>query len=264
MFLTKIEKIIADKFIKDGYVILKVENLDKLRKLQNFIVKLISKNSKNKISNLDILNSYFKNKKSKDLNQSRLKIYNKINNSVNFREDFYFLAKHGLDAIVGNELVMQNKINLSIQNPNDDSSLLNMHADTWSGDSPYEVVVWLPLVDAYKSKSMYILPAKNLKKFQKIFSKNQSNQRYLYNKLKKYFHWLEIKFGEVLIFNQTLPHGNIVNKINETRWSLNCRFKSIFSPYEDKKLGEFFEPITIKPATKIGLKYKRRGESKFG
>ena len=124
------------------------------------------------------------------------------------------------------------------------------------GDSPYEVVVWLSMVDAYKSKSMYILPAKYLKKFQKIFLKNQSNQKYLYSKLKKYFHWLEIKFGEVLIFNQTLPHGNIVNKVNETRWSLNCRFKSIFSPYEDKKLGEFFEPITIKPATKIGLKYK--------
>ena len=34
--------------------------------------------------------------------------------------------------------------------------------------------------------------------------------------------------------------GNIVNKENETRWSLNCRFKGIFTPYNDKKIGEFF------------------------
>ena len=56
---------------------------------------------------------------------------------------------------------MQNKINLSIQNPNDDSSLLNMHADTWSGDSPFEVVVWLPLVDTYKASQCIFCQQKN-------------------------------------------------------------------------------------------------------
>ena len=55
---------------------------------------------------------------------------------------------------------MQMRISLSIQLPNDDSSLLPVHADTWSGVSPYEVVVWLPMVDCYKTKSMYILQEK--------------------------------------------------------------------------------------------------------
>ena len=59
-----------------------------------------------------------------------------------------------------------------------------------------------------------------------------------------------------MIFNQALPHGNTINEENETRVSLNCRFKSLFSPYGDKKLGEFFEPIIIRPATKIGIDYK--------
>ena len=60
----------------------------------------------------------------------------------------------------------------------------------------------------------------------------------------------------MLIFNQSLPHGNIINREKETRWSLNCRFKSVFSPYDDKKIGEFFKPITLRPATMIGIKYK--------
>ena len=50
--------------------------------------------------------------------------------------------------------------------------------------------------------------------------------------------------------------GNIVNTENETRWSMNCRFKSVFTPYGDKKLGEFFEPITLRAASKTGMEYK--------
>ena len=52
--------------------------------------------------------------------------------------------------------------------------------------------------------------------------------------------WLELKYGQVLIFDQSIPHGNVVNNEIETRWSMNCRFKGIFTPYGDKKLGEFF------------------------
>ena len=61
---------------------------------------------------------------------------------------------------------MQNSINLSIQFPGDDSSLLPVHSDVWSGDSPYEIVVWLPLVDCYKTKSMFLLPPKKYKEFE--------------------------------------------------------------------------------------------------
>ena len=59
----------------------------------------------------------------------------------------------------------------------------------------------------------------------------------------------------MLIFNQALPHGNIVNNEKETRWSMNCRFKSVFSPYGDKKLGEFFEPITLRVTSELAIKY---------
>ena len=45
---------------------------------------------------------------------------------------------------------MQQRINLSIQLPNDKSSLLPIHSDTWSGDSPFETVVWIPMVNCYK------------------------------------------------------------------------------------------------------------------
>ena len=104
---------------------------------------------------------------------------------------------------------------------------------------------------------MYILGPKDSETLTKNFSeKSNNNADNLFNSIKEKITFLDVKFGEVLIFNQNLPHGNIVNKETETRWSMNCRFKSIFSPYGDKKLGEFFKPITLKPASKIGMEYK--------
>ena len=94
---------------------------------------------------------------------------NNVTAKKEFRIAYYNVAKEILNTIVGNELAMQNAINLSLQLPNDKSSLLAMHADTWSGDSPFEVVIWLPLVNVYKTKSMYILPAKDYKFFEKTF-----------------------------------------------------------------------------------------------
>ena len=38
--------------------------------------------------------------------------------------------------------MMQRNINLSIQFPNDKGSLLPVHSDVWSGDSPYEINLW--------------------------------------------------------------------------------------------------------------------------
>ena len=51
-------------------------------------------------------------------------------------------------------------------------------------------------------------------------------------------------------------HGNLVNKSNETRWSFNCRFKSLMSPYDKKKIAETFLPISIMPDTRFVINYE--------
>ena len=107
---------------------------------------------------------------------------------------------------------------------------------------------------------MYLLPPNKLKKINEIFvDKKNNDSEKIFQEIKDDIIWLNIKCGEVLIFNQALPHGNRINNETETRWSMNCRFKSIFTPYGDKKLGEFFEPITIRAASKCGIEYEYPG-----
>jgi len=257
-FLSEEENNIRAKYVKQGYIVAPTSNTEALDWIRKKFVCIAREelNIANNIIDSEALNLIHERVSVLNLNEFRLLVIKKINSLPSFRQKYYQVAKSYLDIIVGNELSMQLKINLSIQFPEDDSSLLPIHADTWSGDSPFEVVVWVPLVDCYKTKAMYILPPDKNKILNDDFRKmagNSSND--LYNSVKKYVDWIEIKYGEVLIFNQTLPHGNRINMEDETRWSMNCRFKGVFTPYGDKKIGEFFEPITIKPASEYGMNY---------
>src|SRR6185503_5367346 len=93
-----------------------------------------------------------------ELNALRLAVYRRMNDVPWMRPTYFALGRALLESLVGNELAMQNRINLSIQYPDDDSSLLDLHADVFSGETPYQVVQWLPLVDCRDTKSMFILP----------------------------------------------------------------------------------------------------------
>ena len=253
---TKFEK----TFLNRGYLVEKVEDSKSLNYINNVIQKKIQKLLKTKktIS----FNHLHKTINEKNLNKIRLSLINHINSDKNFKDNYFNIAKIMLEEIVGNELAIQNNINLSIQLPNDESSLLPLHSDTLSGDSPFESVLWIPLVNCYNTKSMFILNSKKLKNFNKNFnSKKIKSVSDLYNKYKKDLKFIKIDYGQYLLFNQNLPHGNLVNRTKETRISLNCRFKGLFTPYSQKELGSFFSPLKLRAVTKIGLEYKYPGEN---
>ena len=250
-FLSKDEKVLEKEFIDQGYIIREAADKDALNKIQKFVIDMLSKKGCDSLDNAHECIS------SNQLNDFRLEVIKEINEQPWLREAYYQIAKPYLDILVGNELAMQLRVNLSIQLPEDGSSLLAVHSDTWSGDSPFEVVVWLPLVDCYNTKSMYFLPpkaAENLSDDFKLHTQGSSEQ--LFNVIKDDVKWMKVNYGEVLVFSQIYPHGNRVNKESETRWSMNCRFKGLFTPYKDKKIGEFFEPITLRPVSKVAMSYK--------
>ena len=257
MYFEKKEIDINKEYSKNGYLIQSVANTKSFQKINDLFHKILRKKINSKTDYQNILNSTHKFINKKNLNDFRLSIMKELNDNKKFKSFFYDICKPYVNSIVGNELAMQKNINLSIQNPQDDSSLLDVHSDTWTGDSSYEVVVWLPLVDCYSTKSMYIMSKKQTKKYSKIIFNNKNlDASKIYNLIKKEVKWLKVNAGNVLIFNQNLIHGNHINQEKDTRWSLNCRFKSIFTPYADKLIGEFFEPITLRPASKDGVMHK--------
>ena len=257
-FASKTERKISKDFERKGYIIQNVPDIKSLENIKKILLNSINKKIKlkKKIEPNNLLDFFHNKINKKNLNSIRLDIIKDLNKNKKLKELYYLIAKPFLDILVGNELAMQTRINLSIQLPRDKSSLLPVHSDVWSGDSAFEIVVWLPLVDCYRTKSMYILNPSKLNKVNSIIYKNKKNSsEKLYQSIKKDINWINIKYGQVLLFNQILPHGNRINNEKETRWSFNCRFKGIFTPYRDKKIGEFFEPITMKKISEIAMRY---------
>ena len=260
---------LENNFNKKGYIITKTKEDSALSYLQEKILNFIlssDKNAKQSFKKYKNIKDYFSNLHKyvplKKLNNLRVNIIKKMNRDEIFREKYYLVAKETLDQLVGNELAMQNKLNLSLQMPHDKNSQLPMHSDIYAGESPFEVVVWIPLMDIQaNNQSMYITSPKHNKIINKeVTTTKTKTLSQIYNKHKKKFKFLKINFGEILIFTPILQHGNIVNTTNKTRMSLNCRFKSLLSPYDvfsktHRNIPHFYRPLQIKPMTRIGFNF---------
>ncbi len=263
-FLSAEDAALSADFIRDGYIIRQVEDTNAIDRIRGFVAGQAA-------AHLGIgagddlsafLNGIHKSVEVSTLNDLRLAVFNAMRTEDWFKPAYYTLARNAINGIVGNELAMQRSVNLSIQLPDDDSSLLPMHADVLNGDSCFEVVLWVPMVDCEKTKSMYLLsPERTNAIFKDFANYDGRTSEDIFKEIEHDVEWLEVPYGSYLLFSQNLLHGNVVNREPDTRWSMNCRFKSLLSPYADKKFGEFFEPITMRAATRVGLDFK---EPKLG
>ena len=258
-FLLDEDQALATRFLDDGHVILPVEDrlgLDRMREaIAAFAARHLSVALPDDVG--AFLDGIHSRVTGEALNALRLAVIEGLNGEAWARPTYYRLARHALEMLVGNELAMQRRLNLSVQMPRDVSSLLPVHSDVWDGDSPFEIVVWLPLVDVFGSKSMFLLPpeanARTEARWGSFAGKSVDD---LYREIEPELIFLDIPYGHILLFQQNLMHGNTVNREATTRWSMNCRFKSVMSPYAEKRLGDFFEPITLRAATRLGMTYK--------
>jgi sporadic carbohydrate cluster 2OG-Fe(II) oxygenase len=260
-FFTPYEAELSRDFMAHGYVIRDVEDRSALDELRSAIAELVCRHlgsaaPANAGTFLDEIHDRVRPEK---LNDLRLAVYRGMNELPWLRPTYFALGRRVLETLVGNELAMQNRVNLSIQMPDDDSSLLDIHADVYGGDTPFQVVQWLPLVDCFNTKSMFILPpAQNEPINRNLHKIDDGGMNALYERVKNDVEWLSVPYGKVLVFTPNLLHGNIVNSEKTTRWTMNTRFTGLFTPYTsyEKKLGSYYLPITVRAVSRVGMRYE--------
>ena len=150
---------------------------------------------------------------------------------------------------------MQKRPGLSVNLPKNQGDVLPIHADTWNGVSPFELNIWIPLVDCTNSMCLYILKRDSYKRRlndSKELLRLTSDE--LFNELRDDLTWIPIEYGQILADQSS--SRVFLNEEQNTHWSINCRFKGLHTPYWDKKLGEYFMPITVKNCTRLGMNYK--------
>ena len=199
-----------------------------------------------------------------ELNNKRMEAFRNLNACNNWDTLYYKMAETLLDKIFGPDLLIQRKLNLSIQIPEDQSSILGIHADTLSGQSPFELVMWTAFTDASESNSMFYFDRDTSRKiFHEMPLMEIEGLEALRKKYWKKARFIDVKESEVVLFSGTLFHGNTINKTDNTRISINCRFKNLFSPSgknnsADRGLGIFYKLLHESVVTEIGREYLKR------
>lgn len=245
-------------FLEKGYWVVPNNNNDYLEALHNRVHGFIAKKFP-ETTDLPLSDIHTVINKS-EVNDIRMAIFNELNSNPKFRLEYFSLGKQYIEHLCGTELAANAKVNFSIQLPMDDTSILPSHCDTFSGESSYQINLWVPITPCSDNNSMHIFTAEATDKIvskmdqlemdglDAIFERFSINEDY---------EKLTVNFGEIVVFTPTMLHGNSLNTTNKTRISFNCRFKNLHSPYNapqgsSKILGQFYSPLTELLATKIG------------
>ena len=192
-FISNIDKELIEKFLHEGFIIFPLDDdlvFEKIRKnIYDWSMKILS------LAKKPNPNEFFDHTEQfislDDLNSFRIKLIQEFSkNNKSFRPDIYNVAKNKIDTIVGNELMMQRNVNLTIQFPKDTSSVLPIHSDVWDGNSPFEIVFWLPLTECYRTRSVFILPRqKNIEIFKNFSRYSKLSSEQFYQELKNDVVW---------------------------------------------------------------------------
>ena len=232
-----------------------------INSIKDIINKALNKYIENKYNiELKDLHNYIKKE---NINEIRISLFNEINKYYKeIEKSIEKIADTELVKILGPDILIQKKINLSIQMPNDETSLLDMHSDCWSGDTPYQINLWIPLTDSENTNSMFIF---NFNKSQKIIKKIYEHlDKNPYDATEKIENkdFLKVKLGQYIIFNPGLLHGNVKNETDSTRVSINIRFKSRFTPepaleHITRSSGIYYKEYKKSEWTKLAEKIKK-------
>ena len=250
-----------ENFRTYGYAVAKSNALPTLNKLRQLVVDeiLIQLNSTSDFfkSNSDFLD-YFHTIPSVaslsdgEFNKLRRGIINAINAQTSVIDLVFEAFENELQGFLGPDIVVQKLVNLTIQKPNDEYPT-EIHRDA-PPNSPFELVVWLPLVDCFDSKCMHVVPlSKSLEISAHLSSYDTCSdfeQQVMSSK-----HHLDVPFGSALFFSPSLFHFSEKNIEPQTRFSLNLRFKNMFSPYGSKHPAQFFKPFRNSVISEVGYKF---------
>jgi len=248
----------SKEFQNEHKELVQVKDINKLNNIKKIILDICNKFSKRRISeDLSKIHEYIS---IKELNEFRINVFNEINKK-NLYQKLYKICEDRINFLCTTDLAVQKRINISFHITGDKTSIIDLHSDTLSGQSPFEIVQWIPLCNVERTNSMYFFNNLKTKKINKTL-KNYETKGFekILNDYLNEKDYLKINYGQVLLFSPTNWHGNSINKTLSSRVSLNLRYKPLFSPKHDfvsneKGMGTFYKILNLSESSKIGLNY---------
>ena len=142
----------------------------------------------------------------------------------------------------GTEFMVQRYVNLRIVFPNQDKfgQVLIWHQGIWVGNGTGMRTIWLPMTKAYKGNTMQMIRLEKSKEITKKTCKSEWSHTKIAEECEKHSFPVTLKPGQGHLFAQIYVHGNVPNRTNITRMSMDVRILFKNSQYYRKLPGGYF------------------------
>ena len=175
--------------------------------------------------------------------------------------------------LVGIDLHLQARPFLRIARPGIATDNIGLHRDTWYGDTPYEISVWIPLTETNEGSALRVAPGSHVwsekeypvERFERPDVEKGSAKHalgFIYNPPKRLVKEpktipLPVKPGQMIVFSLALLHGQKVNTSVLTRVSMDCRLANSLAPIAlaRSRDANYYERLSISPVTSQAIRY---------
>lgn len=185
-----------------------------------------------------------------DINDYRLRCIKKLNEIDSINKRLLLDPLPGfVTSLIGPDQLIQKNVNLVIQRPLDiDNS--ELHRD-YPGNSEFEIVIWMPMVDCPSDMSMYVLDFnRSVDIAKRIKNSPEGGLSALHETVKNHGVFVPVDFGEALVFMTPLFHGSKINQNERTRVSFNFRLRGLFHPNGLRDAYSFWRVLNVSEFSK--------------
>ena len=139
-----------------------------------------------------------------------------------------------IETLCGKELFIQRRAHIIFNVPDKDLLRIWSHYEMMSGISPFTYVLWAPLHDLEDDGGAYLIDQKaSLEVMKKEEADGLVNGPTVLNMMEKQKP-ARLKFGQAVVFNPFVLHGNVPFNSKFARIACNIRFQSYHKPLLQK------------------------------
>ena len=212
-----------------GYAVIPIENMKTFIKLRDsFIERINISNGSEK--NIDFVRKAMAKMSKAEINRSMIDLLK----FTNLSEMIINSCPKLVESLCGKELFIQRRATIIMNVPGEGQARQWPHYELMSGISPFTYVIWAPLHDLEdKSGAYYVDQKESLEIMKKEQATGLVNGPTVLNMMQNQKP-ASLKFGQAIIFNPFVLHGNITFNSKFARVAYSVRFQSNNKPLLQK------------------------------
>ena len=212
-----------------GYAVRPIENMQLFKKLRDSFVGKMNISTKSE-KNIDVVRKVMAKMSKAEINRSMINLLT----FTNLSDMMINSCPSLVETLCGKELFIQRRAHTIINVPGKEHSKQWTHYEMMSGISPFTYVLWAPLHDLEDDGGAYYIDQKtSLEVMKKEQAAGLVNGPTVFNMMKKQKP-PRLKFGQVVVFNPFVLHGNVTFHSEFARIACNVRFQSYDKPLLQK------------------------------